>query len=80
MAFQSQNTTLILTSVYETLIASVVFFLLPKDLGNQLSAVFSPPVDKSRSEGLRRNVIMRLDFAAKALGDVSASVDNVAKR
>lgn len=80
MAFQSQNTTLILTSVYETLIASVIFFLLPKDLGNQLSAVFSPPVDKSRSEGLRRNVIMRLDFAAKALGDVSASVDNVAKK
>lgn len=80
MAFQSQNTTLIFTSLYETLIASVIFFLTPKDLGNQLSAVFSPPVDKARSEGLRRNVIMRLDFAAKALGDVSASVDHVAKK
>ena len=63
-----------------TILAFLVFFLLPKDLGTQLPAVFPPPVDKSRSEGLRRNVIMRLDFAAKALGDVSASVDNVAKK
>ena len=60
--------------------ASFVFFVLPKDLGNQLSSVFSPPVDKARAEGLRRNVIMRLDFAAKALSDVSAAVDNVAKK
>ena len=80
MAFQSESTSLILTSVYETLIASFVFFVLPKDLGNQLSSVFSPPVDKARAEGLRRNVIMRLDFAAKALSDVSAAVDNVAKK
>ncbi len=80
MAFQSGNMTMVLTSVYETAIAGVIFMLLPKDLGNRLSAVFAPPIDKSHSEGLRRSVIMRLDFAAKALCDVSSAVDSVAEK
>lgn len=78
MAFQSQNMSRVLSLLYETLIGSAVFFFLPKDLGNTLTAIFSPPIDKMRSEGLRRNVIMRLDFAARALEDVSSSVDSVA--
>lgn len=80
MSFQAGNPDLLIASIYETLIASAVFMLLPKDLGNQISQIFSPPIDQTRSEGLRRNIIMRLDFAANALQDVSASVDNVAKK
>lgn len=80
MAFQSNNADLIIASIYETVIAGAVFMLLPKDLGNRISQIFSPPADQTRSEGLRRNVIMRLDFAAKALKDVSASVDTVAEK
>ena len=80
MAFQSGDIITVLSSLYETLIAGVIFMLLPKDLGNRLSAVFSPPIDKSHSEGLRRSVIMRLDFAAKALCDVSSAVDSVAEK
>ncbi len=80
MAFQSGDIITVLSSIYETLIAGVIFMLLPKDLGNRLSAVFSPPIDKSHSEGLRRSVIMRLDFAAKALCDVSSAVDSVAEK
>lgn len=80
MAVQSRDMTIVLTSIYETAIAGTIFLILPKDLGNRLSSVFAPPVDKSHSEGLRRSVIMRLDFAAKALCDVSSAVDSVAEK
>lgn len=80
MAFQSGDMTMVLTSIYETAIAGVIFLILPKDLGNRISAVFAPPIDKSHSEGLRRSVIMRLDFAAQALCDVSSAVDSVAEK
>lgn len=80
MAFQSSDMTMVLSSIYETVIAGAIFLILPKDLGNRISAVFAPPIDKSHSEGLRRSVIMRLDFAAKALCDVSSAVDSVAEK
>lgn len=80
MSFQSGNTDLILVSVYETIIAGTVFMLLPKDLGNRISAIFAPPTDLTRTEGLRRSVIMRLDFASRALKDVSGAVDSVAEK
>lgn len=80
MAFQSGDMTVVLTSIYEAAIAGAIFLLLPKDLGNRLSAVFAPPIDKSHSEGLRRSVIMRLDFASQALCDVSSAVDSVAEK
>lgn len=80
MAFQSGEITSVLVSIYETITAGVIFLILPKDLGNILSNVFAPPVDRTHSEGLRRSVIMRLDFAAKALCDVSSAVDNVAEK
>lgn len=80
MSFQSQDMHLIIASLYESVIAGIFFMLLPKDLGNFVSQVFTPPVDKTRSEGLRKNVIMRLDYASKALQGVSASVDSVADK
>ncbi|MGN0456109.1 MAG: SpoIIE family protein phosphatase [Acutalibacteraceae bacterium] len=80
MTFQSGDMTVVLSSIYETAIAGAIFLILPKDLGNRLSAVFAPPIDKTHSEGLRRSVIMRLDFAAQALCDVSSAVDTVAEK
>lgn len=80
MAFQCSDPHIIISSVYESLIAGAVFMLLPKDLGNKLSAIFTPATDQKRCEGLRQSVIMRLDFAAKALHDVSSSVDRVSNR
>ncbi len=80
MSFQSQDMTMIIASVYEGAIAGVIFMLLPKDLGNTVSQIFTPSVDKTRSEGLRKNVMMRLDYASKALKSVSHSVDNVADK
>ena len=67
MAFQSQDVTMIIASIYESVIAGVIFMLLPKDLGNTVAQIFTPSADKTRSEGLRKNVIMRLSYASKAL-------------
>lgn len=80
LAFQAGNTQIMLASVYEVIIAGGVFMLLPKDLGGQISQVFAPATDQIRSEGLRKNIIMRLDFASNALKDVSNSVDTVAEK
>lgn len=80
MSFQSQNMQLIIASLYESIIAGTIFMLLPKELGNFVSQAFTPPVDKTRSEGLRKNIIMRLQYASKALRGVSTSVDNVADK
>ncbi len=80
MSFQSQDTTMIFTNLYEVIIASLIFFFIPKSFGNQITDIFAPPVDKMKSEGLRKSIIMRLDFASKALEDVSTSVDQVAEK
>ena len=80
MSFQSMNTATIIATLYEVVIASLIFFFIPKSLGNQVTDIFAPPIDKMKSEGLRKNIIMRLDFASKALEDVSSCVDNVAEK
>ena len=65
---------------YETLAASVIFMLIPKETGNRIASYVSVHTDTSESEGLRRSVIMRLDFASKALKGISDTVNAVATK
>ena len=78
MAFQSQDINIIIASLYEGVIAGIIFILLPSEIGNFVSQMFAVPYDKTGSDSMRKNVIMRLEYAAKALEGVSVSVDNVA--
>ena len=64
--------------LYETIIACVLFMLIPKEIGNKIASYISTHTDTSESEGLRRSVIMRLDFASKALKGISDTVNAVA--
>lgn len=80
MAFQSENTQSVISTLYEGVIAGTIFMLLPNDLGNIISIIFTPSTDKQKTEGLRKNVIMRLGYTAKALKSVSSSVDSVADK
>lgn len=80
MTFQADTQAVMVSTIYESLLACAIFLVLPKDLGNQISLIFAPSTDQTRSEGLRKNIIMRLDFASGALQDVSNSVDNVAQK
>lgn len=65
---------------YETIIASVIFLFVPKEIGNKISSFVTPHTDTVNSEGLRRSVIMRLDFASNALKNISQAVNSVAVR
>ena len=66
--------------LYETVAASVVFLFMPENAASFLRAVFVSRNDDEHTEGLRRSVIMRLDFASKALSDVSNEVDEVSDK
>ena len=79
-SLQSGNPATVLTTLYEAFAASVVFLILPKETGTVISAVFKPKNNDEHCQGLRRSVIMRLDFAAKALSDISGDVEEVAKK
>lgn len=79
-SLQVGNQAAVLNGLYEVMAATVVYMVWPAHNGNRISAVFSRPADVLHSDGLRRSVIMKLDFAAKALGNVSESVEAVSKK
>ena len=79
VSFQGDTLSSTFTMVYECAAASLIFIILPKNTGNFISAVFTSSKDEN-CEGLRRSIIMRLDFASKALSDVSDDVEEVADR
>lgn len=64
----------------ESLIGSAVFMLLPKELGNVISPVFSNEKGASLGEALRKNVVMRLNFASKAIANVKTDVNRVSEK
>ncbi|QNK40156.1 SpoIIE family protein phosphatase [Caproicibacter fermentans] len=79
-SLQVGNQAAVVSGLYEVMAATVIYMLLPAKTGSGLVGIFSRSDDSSRAEGLRRSVIMKLDFAAKALGSVSESVEEVSKK
>lgn len=65
---------------YETVIASMIFLFVPKEIGNKLSVFVSPRTKSADSDSLRRSVIMRLDLAAKAIRGINDAVTAVSQR
>lgn len=70
----------VLSLMLEVLASSVIFLFLPRRLGIMLAEIFTPPVQLPRLDGLRKSLVMRLEFAANALSDVSQTVEEVAER
>ena len=64
----------------EVLCASVIFMILPRSTASFLRGAFMQGNADEHAEGLRRSIIMRLDFASKALSDVSDEVEEVSER
>lgn len=79
-SLQVGNFDAVLTGLYEVMAATVIYMIWPRDVGSRLSAVFSQPADLLHSEGLRRSVILKLDYAAQALESISDSVEEVSRR
>lgn len=70
----------VISGLYETLIAGVIFVALPNKLAVRFSELFSPSAKLPEESGLRGTVCMRLRFAADALTDVSQTVEEVSSR
>lgn len=80
VALQTGNTATVVAGAYEVMAATLVFMLIPKSATQGLAQIFTTPADKPSADGMRRSVIMRLDFASKTLSDVSGCVDEVSKK
>lgn len=75
----------VIGGLYEVAIATVAFILLPKRVGSKLPSLFAAQealsrVQPVRNDSLKRVVASRLQFASKALRDVSQSVEEVSKK
>ncbi len=66
--------------LYEVAAATVLYLVIPVKAGSSLVGMFSRTEDTELSEGLRRSVVMKLDYAAKALTGVSESVEEVSRK
>ncbi len=80
MTFASGDNQLIIALFIETLIASTVFMILPKQVGNFVSAIFMPSESVKNHEALKQNIVMRLDFASKAMESVTDCVNKVSDK
>lgn len=64
----------------ESLVGAVVFMILPKEIGNIISPLFSNEKNSSLGEVVRKNIVMRLDFASKAIYNVRNDVNSVSEK
>ena len=78
LAFGREN--MLPSVLVESLMGSVIFMLLPKEVGNVVSPLFGSERDNSLGESLRRNVVMRLDFTSKAIANVKNDVKAVSEK
>ena len=79
-SLQAQDLKTVIQIMYETAISGFIFAVMPKNTFNFISAVFALNKTDKNCEGLRRSVIMRLDFASKALSGVSEDVEKVSEK
>lgn len=80
MALITGDTATVVGGLYEVMAATLIFMVLPKKAGNKLTLLFADRKAAVGETPAANPVLMRLDFAAKALSDVSGSVDEVSKK
>ena len=68
------------SALIEGFIGCVTFLLLPREVGNVVSPMFHNEAGASLGESLRRGVVMRLDFTAKAIANVKKDVQDVSQK
>ena len=70
--------TLATAFLIESSFGSAIYLLVPKSVSMRVGKLFSPPTKTLSENGMKKSVTMRLKYAAGALSDVSATVENVA--
>ncbi len=66
--------------IVESFAGGMIFMVLPKETGNIISPVFSNDKNNSIGESLRKNIVMRLGFASKAIRNVKNDVNTVSEK
>ncbi len=69
-----------IAQVVEIILGVGVFLVLPRQLCAVIAGFFTPPVKLESLEGMRKSLVVRLKYASSALGDVSGTIEEVAKR
>ncbi|MBO5797987.1 MAG: SpoIIE family protein phosphatase, partial [Clostridia bacterium] len=80
VAMGSGNGELTAWTAYEAAVAAMLFTLLPASLDRHINGFFLRGQEMPAVEGLRRSVVWRLDYAARAMGEVAGTVDAVSRR
>lgn len=80
ISMQTADPSIIISGIYEAIIAGMIFILLPDNIGNKFVGIFSSSIDYSRHNGLNEAVVMRLDFTSKALMSISDSINTVSEK
>lgn len=72
--------TVVIISIYEVMAASILFVVLPTSIDRHINRFFVHARDIPAVEGLRRSVVMRLDYASGAMNEVAQTVDAVSHK
>ncbi|MDQ5983345.1 MAG: Stage II sporulation protein E [Eubacteriales bacterium SKADARSKE-1] len=80
LSVQIEKSETIISCVYEVVLAAIIFIFLPDRLGNKFMGLFYYPKNCEDSKSLQKSVLMRLDFTANALINVSDSINAVSKK
>ena len=75
----SAESSLVLPVFVETVIASAVFMLLPREVERFITPLFLSRESTRGEQSLRNSVVMRLDFASNALKNVEGCVNSVSR-
>ena len=64
----------------ESVIGSILFVIIPKNIGIGFGKVFSSYPKMTSCEGIKKSLTMRLNLASNALKDVSETVEQVSQK
>ncbi len=64
----------------ETVLASLLFFTMPRNLSANIGKLFSVTPKLTAPTGIKKSLTMRLDMASNALRDVSETVEQVSSQ
>lgn len=70
----------VIVGIYEAAGASIIYVALPAAVDRKINRFFVNARDIPAVEGLRRSVVMRLDYASKAMSEVAQTVDAVSHK
>ena len=65
---------------YEVAAASILYVVLPPVLDKRLGGLIGHVREVPAADGLRHSVVMRMEFAARAMQEVAGTVDGVSKK